>query len=77
MCFDQPVEKYYYHEEIVPARRHHHHPHHHHHHHSSRSSYSSHAPRAHYSPSPRASVTSYRSSNPVVYEYDRTVKTRY
>ncbi|KAK0632421.1 hypothetical protein B0T14DRAFT_560113 [Immersiella caudata] len=52
---------------------HHHSGHHHHHHHSRsvspRASYHSvAAPRAYYGPSPRASVASYRSAGPVVYE---------
>lgn len=80
MCFgdSRKDEKYYYHEEIIPVRRHprtsdhHHHSSsgHHHHHHSSvslpRSSY--HATRTYTTHSPRASVASYRSERPVVYE---------
>lgn len=66
MCFRaEPSRKYYYHEEYIPVRQHHGH----HHHHATRVS----TPvRVTY---PRVSVSSHRTSGPVVYE--RTSQLRY
>lgn len=76
MCFGAEPKRgrdggYYYREEITPATRK---RHHHHHHQPARASYHSHTSRhSHYGHSPRASVSSYRASGPVVVE-QRTVR---
>jgi hypothetical protein len=72
MCFGDGGGQHYYREEIIPVRRHEHH--HHHRHAAPRSSYKG-SRHSQYSRSPRASVSSYRASAPVIVE--RTSRTRY